>query len=124
MGRKTGLFTGASAQMHRILPPDAAEVGMFGGKEIEKNERRDSVGLPRPPGGLRSHPAGPAAVRPLTNSYIAAGAAAFFARFRRCVFFAPLRFVFLAAPRAWALRTVRFFPFFALRLCFFAVIGM
>jgi hypothetical protein len=69
----------------------------------------------------------------LTKPYIAAGAgAAFFARrvFRRVAFFAPLRFVFLAAPRApAALRTARFFPFvfvfaFVLRLAFFAVIGM
>lgn len=65
------------------------------------------------------------AVQPLTKSYIAAGAAAaFFARFLRCVFFAPLRRVFLAAPRAPALRTVRFFFPFDLRLDFLAVIGM
>jgi hypothetical protein len=60
-------------------------------------------------------------------SYIAAGAAAaFFERrvFRRAVFFAPLRRVFLAAPRAPTLRTVRFFFVFAFRLDFFAVIGM
>jgi len=56
--------------------------------------------------------------------YIAAGAAAaFFVRrvFRRA-FFAPLRRVFLAAPRAPTLRTVRFF--FAFDFRFFAVIGM
>jgi hypothetical protein len=95
------------------------------GEGIEKKERGYFVGLPRPPGGMFSQPAGLTAVQPLTKSYIAAGAAAaFFARFLRCDFFAPLRFVFLAAPRAPVLRTVRFFPFFALRLCFFAVIGM
>ena len=59
-------------------------------------------------------------------SYIAAGAAAaFFVRrvFRFADFFAPLRRVFLAAPLAPALRTVRFLPF-DFRLDFFAVIGM
>jgi len=64
--------------------------------------------------------------RPLMKSYIAAGAAAFLERrvFRRAGFFAPLRFVFLAAPRAPTLRTVRFFFPFDFRLDFFAVIGM
>jgi len=60
--------------------------------------------------------------------YIAAGeGAAFFARrvFRFAVFFfATLRRVFLAAPRAPTLRTVRFFLAFVFRLVFFAVIGM
>jgi len=64
--------------------------------------------------------------------YIAAGAgAAFFVRrvFRLVCFFAALRRVFLAAPLAPALRTVRFLVFvfvfvFAFRLDFFAVIGM
>jgi hypothetical protein len=76
---------------------------------------------------LLSRTSGLAAVQPSTKSYIAAGAAAaFFERrdFRRVAFFAPLRFVFLAAPRAPALRTVRFFLPFDLRLDFFAVIGM
>jgi hypothetical protein len=71
-------------------------------------------------------PAGLTAVQPLTKPYIAAGAAAaFFVRrvFRRA-FFAPLRRVFLAAPRAPALRTVRFFLPFDFRFDFFAVIGM
>jgi hypothetical protein len=61
-------------------------------------------------------------------SYIAAGAgAAFFTRraLRFAGFFAALRRVFLAAPRAPALRTVRFLAFaFAFRFDFFAVIGM
>ncbi|HEY3777586.1 MAG TPA: hypothetical protein VGL35_05970 [Rhizomicrobium sp.] len=60
--------------------------------------------------------------------YIAAGAAAaFFDRrvFRFAVFLAALRrVVFLAAPRAPALRTVRFFLVAAFFLDFFAVIGM
>ncbi|MGH6887608.1 MAG: hypothetical protein ACREHF_00145 [Rhizomicrobium sp.] len=60
--------------------------------------------------------------------YIAAGAgAAFFARraFRFAGFFAALRrVVFLAAPRAPALRTVRFFLAPPFRLDFLAVIGM
>jgi hypothetical protein len=61
-------------------------------------------------------------------SYIAAGAgAAFFTR-RRALrfagFFAALRRVFLAAPRAPALRTVRFLAFTFLFDFFFAVIGM
>jgi hypothetical protein len=60
--------------------------------------------------------------------YIAAGAgAAFFARraFRFAGFFAALRrVVFLAAPRAPTLRTVRFFLPAAFRLDFLAVIGM
>jgi hypothetical protein len=65
----------------------------------------------------------------LTKRYIAAGAAAaFFERrvFRRAVFFfAALRpRVFLAAPRAPTLRTVRFFFPLAFRFDFFAVIGM
>jgi hypothetical protein len=63
-------------------------------------------------------------------SYIAAGAgAAFFARraLRFAGFFAALRRVFLAAPLAPALRTVRFLAFafvFVFRFAFFAVIGM
>jgi hypothetical protein len=65
-------------------------------------------------------------------SYIAAGAgAAFFTRraLRFAGFFAALRWVFLAAPFAPALRTVRFLAFafvfvFVFRLAFFAVIGM
>jgi len=61
--------------------------------------------------------------------YIAAGAAAaFFERraFRRGAFFAALRpRVFLAAPRAPTLRTVRFLPLaFDFRFAFFAVTGM
>jgi hypothetical protein len=61
-------------------------------------------------------------------SYIAAGAgAAFFTRraLRFAGFFAALRRVFLAAPLAPALRTVRFLALaFAFRFPFFAVIGM
>ncbi|MGH6877316.1 MAG: hypothetical protein ACREHV_08055 [Rhizomicrobium sp.] len=62
--------------------------------------------------------------------YIAAGAAAaFLVRrvFRLWVFFAAAlrRVVFLAAPRAPALRTVRFLALvLVFRLAFFAVIGM
>jgi len=90
--------------------------------------RRDNLfGLAAAGRRLLFATARPTAVQPVT-AYIAAGAgAAFFERrvFRRAVFFAPLRRVFLAAPRAPALRTVRFLAFpFAFRFDFFALIGM
>src|SRR5579863_7414172 len=63
MGRKTEHFPRSVC----ADAPDAAEVGMSGGGNREERRRRYFVGLPRPPGGLLSHPAGPAAVQPLTS---------------------------------------------------------